>query len=137
MIAPLLPAHHDDAIALWHAAGLTRPWNDPRADLERALTGPASDVLAATAEGTVLGTVMVGHDGHRGWVYYVAVAESARGTGIGTALMSAAEDWLRDRGIPKLMLMVRADNVAVHGFYEAHGYAAEDVVVRSKWLDRG
>lgn len=137
MIAPLESAHHDAAIALWHAAGLTRPWNDPRTDLDRALTGPASDVLAAMAGGDLLGTVMVGHDGHRGWVYYVAVAESARGTGTGSALMVAAEDWLRDRGIPKLMLMVRADNDAVHGFYESRGYAAEDVVVRSKWLDRG
>ena len=70
-----LPADHtDDAVALWRETGLTRPWNDPYADLARALAGPTSTVLGAQdADGCLVGTVMVGHDGHRGWVYYLAV----------------------------------------------------------------
>ena len=102
---------HADAIALWHACGLTRPWNDPAADLERALTGPASTVLAAV-DGGLVGTAMVGHDGHRAWVYYLAVDPARQGGGVGRALMAACEWWAGDRGLPKLQLMVRADNEA-------------------------
>jgi hypothetical protein len=61
-----------DAAALWHETGLTRPWNDPESDLLHALTGGSSTVLAAWSdEGRLIGTVMVGHDGHRGWSYYL------------------------------------------------------------------
>lgn len=134
-IAKLAECHHDAAIALWHAAGLTRPWNDPRGDLERALAGPSSDVLAVTDDGRLLGTAMVGHDGHRGWVYYVAVAAEARRTGLGRALMAAAEAWVSARGIPKLNLMVRGDNAAAQGFYAALGYGRDDVSVMSRRLD--
>ena len=136
MIGPLPGALHDPAVALWEECGLTRPWNDPRADLARAMAGPSSTVLAeVTATGDLLGTAMVGHDGHRGWVYYLAVSPSARGTGLGRALMTAAEEWVAERGIPKLMLMVRSSNTAVLGFYDALGYAVEDTAVLSRWLD--
>ena len=77
---------------------------------------------------------MVGHDGHRGWVYYLAVAESHRGTGLGRRLMLAAEDWLRDRGVVKLQLMVRSANAGVLDFYDRLGYEDADVQVRAKWL---
>jgi len=96
-IAPITPRHHQAAIDLWQQAGLTRPWNDPLSDLRRALAGPASTVLAGVQDGTLVATVMVGHDGHRGWVYYLAVAARARGRGHGRALMRAAEEWLRER----------------------------------------
>jgi ribosomal protein S18 acetylase RimI-like enzyme len=78
---------------------------------------------------------MVGHDGHRGWVYYLAVSADARGGGAGRALMAACEAWLAERGVPKLNLMVRGDNAAAQGFYDALGYATDDVVVRSRRLD--
>jgi ribosomal protein S18 acetylase RimI-like enzyme len=77
---------------------------------------------------------MVGHDGHRGWVYYVAVREDARGLGYGTTIMRAAEDWLRQRGVPKVQLMVRGDNAGAAGFYEALGYEPNDVRVLSRRL---
>ena len=90
--------HETDAIRLWEACGLTRPWNDPSADLRRALDGPSSTVLGAVdAGGTLIGTAMVGHDGHRGWVYYVAVAPDRRGQGLGRALMEAADRGVRVR----------------------------------------
>ena len=137
MIAPLPPALQSAAVALWEECGLTRPWNDPHADLARALSGPSSTVLASVSEdGALLGTAMVGHDGHRGWVYYLAVTPSARGTGLGRALMAAAEEWVASQGIPKLMLMVRSSNTAVRGFYDALGYAREDTAVLSRWLNR-
>jgi ribosomal protein S18 acetylase RimI-like enzyme len=130
-----LPAHlHADAVALWHAAGLTRPWNDPEADLRRALRGPDSTVSAVAEDGALLATAMVGHDGHRGWVYYLAVAPSARGRGLGHRLMEACEAWVAERGIPKIQLMVRTDNDAARGFYERLGYEPSDVVVLGRRL---
>ena len=125
----------EQAVALWEECGLTRPWNDPHADLDRALSGESSTVLAVVDDGVLVGTAMVGHDGHRGWVYYLAVAPAARGSGLGRELMAAAEEWVVARGIPKLMLMVRSSNTAVLGFYERLGYVLEDTAVLGRRLD--
>ena len=125
----------EPAAALWQQAGLTRPWNPPEPDLRRALDGHTSTVLGAFDDEGLVGTVMVGHDGHRGWVYYLAVDESRRGTGLGKRLMTAAEVWLRERGAVKVQLMVRSSNEAVLGFYDHLGYEDADVRVRSKWLN--
>lgn len=121
-------------IALWHACGLTRPWNDPAGDFARAQRGGSSAVLVAREEGAIAGSVMTGFDGHRGWVYYLAVAPDHRGRGLGRALMDAAEQWLRTRGAPKIQLMVRADNDAALGFYAALGMERQDVVVLGRFL---
>ena len=126
-----------EAVQLWHETGLTRPWNDPDADLRRAMRGPASTVLfAQDAAAALLGTAMVGHDGHRGWVYYLAVQPALQGRGLGRLLMSACETWLRDRDIPKVQLMVRQDNAAALGFYPALGYELMEVAVWGRRLDR-
>jgi hypothetical protein len=131
-----LPEHlYDDAVALWQLTGLVRPWNDPAADLDRAITGSASTVLAAVAQDGLLATAMVGHDGHRGWVYYLAVTPAEQGHGLGRRLMQACEEWVRARGLPKLQLMVRADNAAVVAFYERLGYTDGRVVVLGRRLD--
>lgn len=124
----------DAAVALWHEAGLTRAWNDPQADLRRALDNPTSTVLVVVEDGALLGTVMVGYDGHRGNVYYLAVRDDRRGAGLGGALMRAAEDWLRARDVPKLNLMVRRSNLGVLAFYEALGYSDGEVVVLGRFL---
>ncbi|TFC17909.1 GNAT family acetyltransferase [Cryobacterium glucosi] len=133
-IADLTPADFGSASALWDQAGLTRPWNPPELDLLRALAGETSTVLGLFDGKTLVGTVMVGHDGHRGWVYYLAVDDTHRGTGLGRRLMVAAEDWLRERGVVKLQLMVRSANAAVLSFYDRLGYEDADVQVRAKWL---
>ncbi len=126
----------DDAIALWHASGLTRPWNDPQADLQRAMISPCSTVLAALHEGVLTGTAMVGYDGHRGWVYYLAVRADRQRAGVGRDLMQASEQWLVVRDVPKINLMVRTTNVAVLAFYESLGYEDGKVVVLGKFLER-
>ena len=126
----------DAAVQLWHDCGLTRPWNDPHADLSRALGTGNSTVLAALdASGRLQGTVVVGHDGHRGWVYYLAVDPAARRQGLGRALMAAAESWVRACGVPKLQLMVRGSNTAVVDFYTRLGYADQECVVLGKFFD--
>jgi hypothetical protein len=125
-----------DAVALWHETGLTRPWNDPDADLLRAIVGSSSTVLATVDDtGSLIGTAMVGHDGHRGWVYYLAVRPSHRRRGVARALMRACEEWVRLRGVPKIQLMVRHTNHEVIAFYTALGYVDGEVVVLGRFLD--
>jgi len=133
LIQPLPPTLFDAAVALWHEVGLTRPWPVGRSAAGGG--GPASAVLAGLDDGGLLATAMVGHDGHRGSVYYVAVRPDARGNGHGREIMRACEDWLSDRGIPKLNLMVRGQNESTAAFYAALGYGRDDVVVLSKRLD--
>lgn len=134
-VRPATAADCNATIALWHKAGLTRPWNDPAADFTLAVAGPASCVLLATDGPDIVGSVMVGFDGHRGWVYYLASAPDRRGQGIGRALMGAAEQWLKARQAPKIQLMVRADNMVAKGFYAAIGYEEQPVVTIGKRLD--
>lgn len=133
-IESLSPSDFDAAVALWHDAGLTRPWNDPMDDLRRAVAGPSSTVLAGHDGDELVATAMVGHDGHRGWVYYVAVRPGRRRRGHGRAIMRACETWLSTRNVPKVQLMVRTENDAVTAFYAALGYGSDDVVVMSKRL---
>lgn len=133
-VKPVPQAQADEAVALWEHAELTRPWNDPHADFARAAGGAASEVLGAYDDGELVGTVMVGHDGHRGWIYYAAVRDSRRGEGIGRQLVAAAEEWVSSRGVPKLMLMVREDNTAVQDFYVGLGYAPQATVVLGRRL---
>jgi ribosomal protein S18 acetylase RimI-like enzyme len=124
----------DAVIALWEACGLTRPWNDPARDFALALGSEASTVLVVREGDTLAGSVMTGFDGHRGWVYYLAVSPDHRRKGLGRTLMAAAEAWLRARGAPKIQLMVREENEAI-GFYEALGLERQKVVTLGRFLD--
>ena len=122
-------------IALWQRCSLTRPWNDPGADIALARRGPNSAILVGRVGNAIAASAMVGHDGHRGWVYYVAVDPEAQHKGYGRAIMAAAEDWLRQLDVSKIMLMVRPDNTAVQAFYQTLGYDAQERVIYAKWLD--
>ena len=134
-IAEIADADLAAVIALWQACGLTRPWNDPAADIALARRGANSTILISRDGGAIIATAMVGHDGHRGWVYYVAVDPDRRGKGHGRAIMNAAEEWLRQAGIAKMQLMVRSDNTRVQAFYEAIGYDEQERILYAKWLD--
>ena len=134
MIVPLGPDDIPALVALWEACGLTRPWNDPERDARLALEGAASAILGLRDGSTLLGSVMVGFDGHRGWVYYLAVAPERRRAGLGRVMMDAAEAWLRARGAPKIQLMVREDNETALGFYEALGLERQKVVTLGRFL---
>ncbi len=125
----------DSVVALWRACGLVVAYNDPAADFRFALAGTSSEVLVGADEtGEIRGSVMVGHDGHRGWLYYVAAAPEARGTGAGRQMVAAAEAWLRQRGVVKVQLLVRETNTQVVSFYEHLGFEVAPRVVMSKWL---
>jgi ribosomal protein S18 acetylase RimI-like enzyme len=134
-IAPLEDADIDAVVALWRRCGLTRPWNDPHADIALARQGSNAAVLLGRDGDTIVASVLVGHDGHRGSVYYVSVDPEHRKKEFGRAIMTAAEDWLRARGILKLQLMVRPDNTQVQAFYETLDYDEQERIVYAKWLD--
>ena len=133
-IGELTTADRDAATGLWDETGLTRPWNEPVRDFDRALRGPTSSVLGAFEAGELVATVMVGHDGHRGWVYYLAVTRGHRRRGLGRRMMQEAESWLRERGAVKLNSMVRSGNTEALGFYQQLGYEDAAVTVLARWL---
>jgi len=134
-IAPVTDGDVDAVIALWQRCGLTRPWNDPAGDIAFVRRGDNATILVGHADHTIVASAMVGHDGHRGWVYYVAVDPEQQRQDFGRAMMAAAEDWLRAQGVQKIMLMVRPDNTSVRAFYDKLGYETQERVIYAKWLD--
>ncbi|MBT2299139.1 GNAT family acetyltransferase [Variovorax paradoxus] len=127
-IRPFRPADEDSVVELWHTCGLTRPWNDPHRDIQRKLSEQPELFLVATENDALLGSAMVGFDGHRGWVYYLAVSPQHRRLSIGRALMREAEQLLIERGCPKINLLIRSSNAEVIAFYRKLGYTQDDVV---------
>ena len=135
-IRPLAEPDIEPVVALWTECGLTEPWNNPRADIARGRASGSAEILVAVdKQHNIVGTVMAGDDGHRGWLYYLAVAPGLQRSGLGRQMVAAAEDWLRARGVVKVMLMIRATNLGVRGFYEAIGYHHQDRMIMSRWLD--
>jgi len=123
-------------VALWTTCELTRPWNDPERDIADARSTPASTVLVGrvgttgtAGAGTVVSSAMAGYDGHRGWLYYVAVDPAWQGRGFGRETVVAAEAWLAAQGATKVQLMVRHTNGQTRGFYEALGYTDQETTV--------
>jgi len=103
-----LPDDETVIVALGLACDGVVRYNDPAAAFVSARGAAPSDVLVGSdATGRPAGTVRVGHDGHRAWLYSVAADPMAQGSGIGRQMVTAGEDWLRQRGIAKVQLMVR------------------------------
>jgi ribosomal protein S18 acetylase RimI-like enzyme len=134
-IAPIEDRDVPEVVRLWKRSGLVREWNDPTGDIELARREHNSTILLGRHDGALVASVLVGHDGHRGWVYYVSVDPDHRLKDYGRQIMTAAEDWLRARGIMKLQLMVRGDNAKVHAFYRSLGYYDQQRTTFAKWLD--
>jgi ribosomal protein S18 acetylase RimI-like enzyme len=124
-----------DVIALWNAAGVARPWNDPARDIAFARRDAHSTVLVGLDGGRIVASAMVGEDGHRGWVYYVAISPERQRSGLGRVMMQAAEDWLKQRGVWKAQLLVRADNAQATKFYDQLGYRDTRSVCLQKILE--
>jgi ribosomal protein S18 acetylase RimI-like enzyme len=135
-IRPFQHGDEEAVVRLWQRCDLTRPWNDPHCDIRRKLVVRPDLFLVAAIRGEVVGSVMVGWDGHRGWVNYLAADPDHRRQGIGRALMAEAELRLLREGCPKLNLQVRAGNEAVVAFYRHLGYEVEELVSMGKRLIR-
>ncbi|MGA2803268.1 MAG: GNAT family acetyltransferase [Acidimicrobiales bacterium] len=122
-------------VSLWSICGLTRPWNDPNRDIERKLARDAENLLVLEDDGQLIGSVMVGYEGHRGWINYLAVHPDRRRQGLGRLLMDEAERRLRALGCPKVNLQVRTSNEAAREFYRQIGYSVDEAVSFGKRLE--
>jgi len=128
-------ADENDVVALWQRCGLVRPWNDPHKDIARKRAVQRELFLVAELDGAIVGSVMGGYEGHRGWVNYLAVDAAQRRSGLGRALMAEVESRLRAIGCPKLNLQVRNDNAAAIAFYERIGFLQDAAVSLGKRLE--
>jgi hypothetical protein len=127
--------HRDGVIALWRQVFAGGPrWNDPATDIDRKATVRDELFLVAVTGDQVMATVMGGFDGHRGWIYYLAVHPEHRERGVARALMQSAEARLAAMGCPKVNLQVRSSNPGVVAFYQKLGYQVEERVSMGKLL---
>ncbi len=122
-------------IALWEACGLVVPWNIPTLEISRKIDFQPDLFFVAEKDDRIVGTVMAGYEGHRGWVNYLAVSPSLQRHGLGRELMGVAEEKLRALGCPKINLQVRSGNQGVIDFYKALGFQVDDVASLGKRLD--
>lgn len=136
LIRPFAPRDTEAVVALWCACGLARPQNDPHKDIARKLRVNPEWFLVAESDGAIVGTVMAGYEGHRGWINYLGVAPAQQRGGLGQRLMDEAEARLRAAGCPKINLQVRPDNRAAIAFYERIGFAVEGAISLGKRLER-
>jgi ribosomal protein S18 acetylase RimI-like enzyme len=130
------PRDEAQVAALWELCGLTRSWNDPRKDIARKLAEQPELFFVLEVEGRIVGSVMAGYEGHRGWMNYLAVLPDEQGRGYGQALVEHTEQVLRERGCPKVNLQVRTSNARVLDFYRRLGYETDDVISLGKRFER-
>ena len=124
----------DEIIQLWKKCDLVVPWNDPRCDIKRKLSIQPELFIVGYLDNKIIATAMVGYEGHRGWVNYLAVEPKCRRRGFGKQMMEEAERRLLKLGCPKLQVQVRATNSGVIKFYRKLGYTIDDVVNIGKRL---
>ena len=133
-IRPFRSDDQQEVIRLWKKCALVVPQNDPAADIACKLQVQPELFLVGVMDAAIVATVMVGYDGHRGWINYLAVAPDCRRLGIGRSMMESAEDKLRRLGCPKINLQVRKTNTDVIEFYRRLGYTVDPVVGLGKRL---
>ena len=133
-IRPFMAEDQEAVIALWQDCRLVVPQNDPAMDIRTKVRFQPDLFLVARIDGRLVGTIMAGYEGHRGWINYLAVAPDRRRQGIGNALMHAAEAKLKALGCLKVNLQVRQTNSAVIAFYRAMGFREDEVISLGKRL---
>jgi ribosomal protein S18 acetylase RimI-like enzyme len=135
VIRPYRLSDREALVALWHLGGLTRAWNDPDRDIDRKVARDPDNLLVLEVDGQLIGSVMVGYEGHRGWINYLVVHPDHRGRGLGQALVHEAERRLAALGCPKVNLQVRSSNRSAIDFYRRIGYSVDDVVSLGRRLE--
>jgi len=135
IIRPFQPEDSDAVIDLWFRCGLVRPTNDPRKDIDRKRKVRGDLFLVGLLGERIVASVMVGYEGHRGWINYLAVCPLHQKRGFGRGMMAEAEKLLRVEGCPKINLQVRTSNTEVLAFYRAIGFIQDEVVSFGKRLE--
>ncbi len=133
-IRPLQTTDHEALLQLWDACDLIVPHNNPDRDIERKLQTSPDGFLVGTVERAIIASCMVGYDGHRGWINYLAVSPDHQRKGFATQLVRHAEEFLKAQGCPKLNLQIRSSNDAVREFYQKLGYSVDPVISMGKRL---
>ena len=128
------PGDKEALFELWRRCNLLAPWNDLEADVALATSGDNNKIFVATKADRLIGSVMAGHDGHRGWLYFVGVDKDQRGRGLGSRLLRHAEDWLSGQDVPKVQLIIRQSNLAAGNFYARNGYSPNPSRIMQRWL---
>jgi len=136
-IEPYTDAAFGDVVALWDACGINVPGNDPAQEIAAIRRSPHARLFLGYLGPRLVGSVMAGQDGHRGWIYLLAVAPDQQRLGFGRRLVRHAEAWLHDQGMWKANLLIRGHNSAVRDFYVRIGYAAQPRLVMQRRLDGG
>ena len=127
--------HRQGVISLWEQVfAYPAAHNHPEVVIDKKLAVADDLFVVACRDGVVVGTVLGGYDGHRGWIYSLAVHANARGLGLGSRLLQSIETRLLALGCLKINLQVVEENAAVTAFYERHGYMVEPRVSMGKRL---
>jgi ribosomal protein S18 acetylase RimI-like enzyme len=118
----------DAVVGLWRTCDLVVPQNEPVEDVEKKMRFQPNLFLIGLLDGKVIGSIMVGYEGHRGWINYLAIAPEDQRHGYGTKLVQKAIDELKKMGCQKVNLQIRRSNVKVIDFYKHIGFKEDDVV---------
>ena len=135
IIRPFQPNDLEAVVRLWNDCGLVVPGNDPHKDIQRKLNVQPEMFLLGCLNEQIIASVMVGYEGHRGWINYLAVHPDRQRSGIGKLMMEEAEELLRAAGCPKINLQIRSSNTAIIEFYNTLGFNTDDVVSLGKRLE--
>jgi ribosomal protein S18 acetylase RimI-like enzyme len=136
-IRPYRLEDESQVVELWtRTFPITLPHHDPKRSISRKLKVDPELFLVAVDGGAVIGTAMGGYDGHRGWIYSVAVDARSRRKGVGSQLLSVLESELAKKNCPKVNLQIDASNAEVVHFYENNGYSVEPRISMGKVLAR-
>ncbi len=133
-IRPIEDGDIDAVVRLWRDCELVVSYNDPLADIALARASPSATILVGLKDDKVVATAMAGSDGHRGWLYYVAVDAAHRSKGYARAVIGAAERFLAGKGVPKVQLLIRESNAGVRAHYEKLGYELAPRLLMQRWL---
>ncbi len=137
-IRPYIESDEPGVVSLWREVFPDAPaHNVPEEDILRKLEVQPELFLVALDEGELVGSAVAGYDGHRGWVYYLAVKPDHTRKGIGSALMERVEQELKKLGCPKLNIQVRESNKQVVSFYRKLGFEVEELISMGKLFSSG
>ena len=123
-----------EVIKLWEKCKLIVPWNDPLKDINRKLSIKDNLFIIGEINKNIIASAMAGYDGHRGYIYYLAVLPEYQKKGIGSSLLSIVEKKLLHLGCPKINLFVRNTNIRVKTFYRINNYEFQDSQIYGKRL---
>lgn len=134
-IRPYQIRDEKSVIGLWIECGLIVPHNNPVRDIERKMRVNPDWFIVGEIKGKIMASCMVGYDGHRGWINYLAVSPAFQRKGYAKEIMKRAEEMLFEAGCPKINLQIRAANQKVIGFYKSIGFEIDDVISMGKRLE--